>query len=160
MRGRHFSTRQGRAAMPCIANYENSSTNERWRRRLGLTATRPEKARCCNDGPGARPKQSRISPGKRGSACAGVIGCSRAKASSRCKSAPPSHAGWPASSGRSAKPCRKRQRKDNNHDASAVCGRMNRQLWENPRGSQEASGNGMALDIRARQLPDESVVMR
>ena len=24
----------------------------------------------------------------------------------------------------------------------------------------EASGNGMTLDVRARQLPDESVVMR
>ena len=34
------------------------------------------------------------------------------------------------------------------------------QRWENPRRSYEASGNGMILDSRARQLPDESVVMR
>ena len=29
-----------------------------------------------------------------------------------------------------------------------------------PSGFYEASGNGMILDTRARQLPDESVVMR
>jgi hypothetical protein len=42
----------------------------------------------------------------------------------------------------------------------AVCRQQNGQRWENPRRSYEASGNGMILDSRARQLPDESVVMR
>lgn len=41
----------------------------------------------------------------------------------------------------------------------AACRQQSGQRWENPRHCYEASGNGMTLDVRARQLPDESVVM-
>ena len=49
--------------------------------------------------------------------------------------------------------------RSNDHER-AVCRQQNGQRWENPRARYEASGNGMTLDTRARQLPDESVVMR
>jgi hypothetical protein len=41
-----------------------------------------------------------------------------------------------------------------------VCRQQDGQRWENPRRCYEASGDGMILAARERQLPDEPVVMR